>query len=1174
MSDFVHLHVHSHYSLLEALPKVDELVRAAKKMGMTALALTDYGSLYGAIEFYKVAKRAGLKPIIGLEAYVASRSRFEKNHQAQEVYHLILLAENETGYRNLMKLSSMGHLEGFGPNAEGDFVPRLDKDLLEKYHEGIIALSGCLQGEIPQLIYEKRDLDAARRAAVDYGRLFGPEHFYLELQDHPDLPGQIEVNNALIRLAEETNLPLVVSRDVHYLSLEDREAQDVVTCIRTGRTVNDSGRSNFLSVDRSFNSAQDIGSRFRHVASALANTVKIAERCNLELKLGKWNFPPVAIPAGLTSDEVLENEAKAGLARLIEEVTPEIQARFDYELGVIRKKGYAPYFLAVADYVRWSRDNGIIVTTRGSAAGSLISYLIGIITINPLYFKLPFERFLNPHRPSPPDIDVDFADNRRDEVIAYVTQKYGADRVAQVITFGTMMARASVRDVGRALGYSYSFCDQVAKMIPLGSQGFPMTIAKAISITPELFALYNENPQAKRLLDLAQKIEGGARHTSVHAAGVVIAPAPLTDFTPIQRETGGERIITQYEMHSVEEAGLLKMDFLGIRNLSILGDAVKIVQKTRGVSVNLANIPWDDPETYAMLSRGETGGLFQLGGTGMTRYLEELQPSGIFDIMAMVALFRPGPMDSIPEFIRRKHNAKLISYLDPRMEDYLDKSYGVITYQDDVLLTAINIAGYTWEEADKLRKAMGKKIPEEMAAQQEKFISGCLKNGLKIKKANELWELIEPFAAYGFNKAHAASYAVIAYQTAYLKAHFPEEYMAAVLSAEAADLDKVSENVAECKKMGIVVLPPDVNESFELFAVVPRKNEADKPTIRFGLRAIKNVGQHIAEKIIKERKANGPYQGLEDFLSRVQDKDLNKKSLESLIKCGALDRFGERGQFLANIELLTSFTRDSQRESQTNQNSLFDLGGTATMSRLYLKPAGAAKNEEKLAWEKELIGLYISQHPFTAMVKKLGPGFLPLNKIFERHSTDPWILACGLLASAKHIITKKGEFMLFAGLEDETTKVEVVVFPRVYQQYKNLLQPGQLVCFVGKIDEREEGKEKKVIAEKVEVLNDETIPLLKERYKEMLGGERLVHQEAEREVWVQVDSALTPELVEELKKLWQSQPGTDPVFVIAGQNGQKRKIATGFSVCFMPDLKKEMEKLLGERAKVTLQTNS
>ncbi|MCX6779500.1 MAG: DNA polymerase III subunit alpha [Candidatus Magasanikbacteria bacterium] len=1092
---FVHLHVHSHYSLLEGLPKVGDLVYEAKKKGMTAIALTDYGSMYGIIEFFKAAKKKGVKPILGMEAYVALNSRLDKRpHIDEDNYHLVLLAENEIGYRNLMKISTIGHLEGFFN------VPRVDKEVLRNYHEGLIALSGCREGEVSKIIWKTGDIKKAQAAALEYRAIFGPNNFFLELQDHPDLEGQMEINNSLIQISKETNLPLVVTRDVHYLHPEDKEAQNILVCIREGRKVNEGDQSTFLHVDRSFADGQDIATRFSHVPEAIENTVKIAERCNVDLVLGKWHFPTIALPAGKNAEQVLREESYAGLQKLMKEVTPAMQERLDYELGIIGKKGYSPYFLAVADYVKWSRANGIITTTRGSGAGSLVSYCIGITAVNPLYFKLPFERFLNPFRPSPPDIDMDFADNRRDEVIAYVTKHYGEDHVAQIITFGTMAARGSVRDAGRALGFSYTFCDQISKMIPMGVQGFPMTLKKALD--------------------------------SLHAAGVVISPTPLTDFTPLQRETDGDKITTQYEMHAVEDAGVLKMDFLGVRNLSILGDAIKIIEKTRGIKIDLDNIPWDDAITFAMLARGETGGLFQLGGSGMTRYLEELKPSSIFDIMAMVALFRPGPMESIPEFIKRKHNPKLIKYLDPRMKDYLDVSYGVITYQDDVLLTAINIAGYNWEEADKLRKAMGKKIPEEMAAQKVKFL----------------------FAAYGFNKAHAASYAVIAYYTAYLKANFPEEYMAAVLSAEMGDLEEVASLVQECKEMGIVILPPDVNESFERFAVVPRKEAKAKPTIRFGLEAIKNVGAHIAEEIIIERKKAGTYQSLEYFLGRIQDRDLNKKSLESLIKSGALDRFGERGLLLNNIELLTAFNKDAQKEKTNNQAKLFDLANFGA-TKLNLKPSEAVSKADRLGWEKELIGLYISEHPFGEYLKFLGRDFTRISNIFKNQGNTNWVAVCGMIGLAKNIITKKGKQMLFINLEDGTGQVEVVIFPKIYDQFKALLIEGENVFILGKYSDRE--GEKKIIAEKVERLTKDNLGQMKKRFVDYMNkdGEEIME---ENEFLVKITKPLTPETITELKNLFSHHPGEIPVVIAA----QDKRIATSYKVNKTEELQKQVEEVI------------
>ncbi len=1153
---FVHLHTHSHYSLLDGLPKIDELIKAAKKLEMPALALTDYGSMYGAIEFYNACQKAKIKPIIGVEFFVAPQSRFDKTTR-EEPYHLVLLAKDESGYKNLMKLSSLGHLEGWHNNK-----PRIDKELLEKYREGLIVLSGCLAGEIAQLIL-KNGKAAGGQAAKWYQEIFGADNFYLELQDHPELSGQTEVNNALIRLGQELVLPVVVTRDVHYLNLADREAQEVLTCIGRGDKLDNPNRASFRQVDRSFNEAADIGSRFQHVPEALTNTLKIAEACNLELKLGQWNFPVVELPAGQTASQELEKLAEAGLGRAYPGGTPpEVAERLKYELDIIISKGYAPYFLVVADFVNWARQERIMTTTRGSAAGSLVSYLLGITTVNPLAFKLPFERFLNPFRPSPPDIDMDFADNRRDAVIAYVTKKYGADRVAQVITFGTMAARGSVRDVGRALGYSYTFCDQVAKMIPFGTQGFPMTLDQALEINPDLKKLYDSNEQVRRLLDLAKKIEGSARHTSVHAAGVVISPLPLTEFTPVQHETGTEKITTQYDMYSVEEAGLLKMDFLGIRNLSILEEAVKMVEKTRAITVDILNLPLDDASTYKMLARGETGGLFQLNGAGMTRYLVELKPSSIFDIMAMVALFRPGPMETIPEFIRRKHNPKLIKYLDPRMKDYLEMSYGVLTYQEDVLLTAINIAGYSWIEADKLRKAMGKKIPAEMAAQEEKFVSGCLKNGTSQNVAKELWHLIEPFAAYGFGKAHAASYAIVAYQTAYMKAHFPEEYMAAVMSAESGDIAKVAEIVADCRGLGLTVLPPDINESFARFAVVPAP-AGQKAAIRFGLTAVKNVGEHLVEKIIAERKANGSYQSLEDFLSRVQDKDLNKKSLESLIKCGALDRFGERGQLLSNVERLLNFVKERQEARQSNQSSLFgeSAGGAA---RLILEEAPAAAKSEVLAWEKELIGLYISAHPFADLEKALRPEFTELSSLLKAgFPVDSTVAIGGLVTEAKPILTKKGEQMAFVTLEDGTGKIEVVVFPRIFEQYKDLLNTGSLIVLQGRYEARQ--GEKKVIAERVATVNSANVLEIKKSFSSS-GTVSPVQSEATRPVgglFIKINKAPSQELISNLKQLLGSHAGAMPVYLVAAGSAGAKRLSTEFKVTMSPKLKEEIINLLG-----------
>jgi DNA polymerase-3 subunit alpha len=1062
---FTHLHVHSHYSLLDGLPQIKPLVKAAKQRGFRAFALTDNGALYGAIEFYRTCQSEGIKPIIGFQAYVAPRTLHDKDPEKdKEPYTLILLAEDFNGYQNLMRLASIGHLEGFYNSK-----PRLDKQTLQTYAEGIIALSGCIRGEVPQLLKQGK-IDDAKRAAEAYGKIFGEDHFYLELQDHPAIEGQLDVNTKLIELSKDTGIPLVVTRDVHYLKPEDTDAQDILRCISEGWKVGYTDREDFRHVDRSLNTAEDITSRFRHVPEAIENTGKIAERINLEIELDNWHFAPVDLPPGTSVDEFLRDETYRYLGNFYDPITDEIKKRIEYELDIIKTKGYSPYFICVADYVRYAKSHGIVESTRGSAAGSLVSYVLGITTVDPIRFKLPFERFLNPFRPSPPDIDTDFADDRREEMIEYVTKKYGEDKVAQIITFGTMAARASVRDVGRALGLPYGFCDQVAKLIPMGAQGFPMTIDRALKEEPDLKKLYETNEDVKRLLNLAQKVEGCARHTSIHAAGVVISPTPLTDFTPVQRESGGDKITTQYEMKSVEAAGVLKNDFLGIRNLSILGNAVEIVRKTTGDEVDIYNLPLDDAETFEMLARGETMGVFQLGGSGMTRWVKELKPNRIEDIMAMVALYRPGPMESIPEYIRRKYNSELVEYFDPRLEKILEASYGLLVYQDDVMLSAIELAGYDWMEADKFRKAMGKKIPEEMAKQKIKFYQGCRDHGgLKQSVIDDLWHAIEPFAAYGFNKAHAASYGIVAYQTAYMKAHYPVQYMTSVLQAEAGDSDKVAAITHECRRMGIEVLPPDVNESFKNFAMVSKQGESGR--IRFGLTAVKNVGEHICEVIYRERKEHGQYQDLEDFLERVEDKDLNKKSLESLIQAGALDCFGhDRGLLLSNIEHLLFFAKQIREKHLSNQESLF--AGTAIEfdNKVTLKDAPDATLDEKLLWEKNLLGVYVSSHPFAFYSEVMEDALVPLSEVEESKRGD-WVVVGGVVDSAKKKITKKGSVMMFVTLEDESGSQELLVFPKTYEKTKEVWWEGNIVCVVGKTPQ-EEG-DNKVFAENVYELSKE-----------------------------------------------------------------------------------------------------
>ncbi len=1035
-SDFVHLHTHSHYSLLEAIPKIPELVAAAKEDGQEALALTDNGNMYGSIEFYTECKKAGIKPIIGVDFHVAPRSRTQKEYRVDDqLSRLVLLAKNDTGYRNLIELVSFAHLEGYFGR------PRIDRELIEKYRDGLIAILPSYGGEHAHAI---RHGSAARAEEIMwwYKQLFGDDCF-AEITHHPELPEHDAQMKDIVARARSVGIPLAATHDIYYLTEDDALACDLVNKIRTGEVLQ--REETGIHSDFSFRTRAAMQEAFADLPDALAGTSMIAKRCDLELELGRWVFPSFPVPEGSSQDEELRKLTMAGFERRSVPKDADVLKRVEYELGVISKKGYSTYFLVVSDLLRYAKSAGIFTNTRGSAAGSLVSYLAGITTVNPLVYGLPFERFLNPERPSPPDIDMDIADNRRDDLIAYAKQKYGEDHVAQIGTFGTMMARAAVRDVARALGHSYGLGDRIAKLIPFGKQGFPVTIAGALSDTPELAQAFKEDPDAHEILELAQKIEGNARHVGVHAAGVVISPTSVTDFVPIQPDPKGGKIITQYDMHAVEDAGLLKYDFLGLTNLSVLADAVARVKARLGTEVDLDTLPLDDEKTYAMLARGETLGVFQMAGSGMTTYLKDLKPTVIHDLNAMVALYRPGPMAFIPEYIARKQNPRLIKYVDPRLAPILKNSYGIITYQDDVLYIAIDLAGYTWLEADKFRKAMGKKIPEEMAKQKEHFLSGCVEHGMKKDAAQKLWEQIETFAAYGFNKAHAASYGNLAYKTAYMKANFPVDYMAAVLTADAGDVEKISDVVYECKRMDIEVLPPSVQSSFGTFTVTDEKH------IRFGLYSIKNFGTGVADSIIAARKAGGPFQDIADFLARVADKNLNKKSLESLIKSGALDEFGERGTLLANIDLLLQFHRE-HTQAPADQHSLFGAAA-APKAVLQLTPANDAKADEKLTWEKELLGLYVSGHPLD----KHRPKFADPKKTIryaKEHMLGVEIVIAGYIESVRVNATKAGERMGFFKLQDFSDSIELVAFPRAFKELESMLRQGACVAVKGRISDR------------------------------------------------------------------------------------------------------------------------
>ncbi len=1056
MSRFIHLHAHSHYSFLEALPKVDELVAAAKKGGMEAVGLTDAGNMHGAIEFYKAAEDAGIKPILGVDTYVAPRSRFEKDRTLDaKRSRIVLLAKNNEGYKNLLAIVTKSYVEGFFEK------PRVDKELLFAHREGIIAIIPSFAGEVP-LMLGAGDANGAAASLAEYQSIFPKtddgENLFLEITHHPSIEGHEAKMEKIIELSKTSGVPMVAQHDVYYLKPSDRDACEVMRRIQHG------ARGRNEQEDFSFISEKEAIRLFKNTPEAIDASRAIADRCNLSFELGKWIFPNIPMKPGMTHEEELREKTFRGItARGLSE-TPEVLERIEYELGIINTKGFAPYFLAVSDLLTFAKSAGILTTTRGSAAGSLVGYLTGISNVDPLFYKLPFERFLNPERPKAPDIDMDIADNRRDEMIAYAKRKYGDDHVAQIGTFGTLAARAAVRDVARALGHSYSVGDRIAKLIPIGSQGFPMTIDRALQIEKDLKSLYNEDDDAKEVIDLAKQIEGCVRHVGVHAAGVVIAPTPLIEWTALQpdpksTDESNTKLITQYDMYSISDeyggVGLLKFDFLGIKNLSILSDAVDRVRESLGIFVDIETVPIDDPKTFAMLARGETEGLFQLSGSGMTRYLKELKPTTIHDINAMVALYRPGPMDVIPEYIERKQNAKLVKYLDPRMENFLKESYGLLVYQDDLLYCAVQLAGYSWLEVDKFRKAIGKKNVVEMAKQKKQFTEGIVTHGQTAAFADKLWLLFEPFQAYGFNKAHAASYGKVAYQTAFMKANYPVHYMAAVLTADSGDTESISTFVNECERMQIPVLPPDVNESGSDFTVAGEH----KDTIRFGLTTIKNFGEGISQAIIKERNANGPFVSLSDFLCRIESRSLNKKGLEALIKCGALDRFademGGRSVLLTHMETLLAFHRDATT-STPDQNSLF---GAMAKPSLVLPPVpeGQAHHtslKDKLEWEKELLGIYVSGHPLDAHADKVAKASTTIADILVDPKPGKDLILPVLVAEVRPVLTKGGDKMAFVRFEDKTESIEAVIFPKLYKEHPLLVIAGTCLLIKGKVSIR------------------------------------------------------------------------------------------------------------------------
>jgi DNA polymerase-3 subunit alpha len=1158
---FCHLHNHSHYSLLDGLSKIPDMVGRVQELGMDSVALTDHGAMYGTVEFYKAAKKAGVKPIIGVEAYVSRRKHTDKQPRVDaNPYHLVLLAESYEGYLNLIQLTTTAHLEGYY------YKPRVDKELMRKFSKGIICLSACMAGELAEAILEG-NMKKAEKIAREHLDIYGEGNYFLEMQHHPGFKEQQLINKGIRELHEKTGIPMVITRDAHYVNPDDREAHDVLLCVQTGKTITDTDRME-MDGEIALCSADEIAGGFPEDAEAMTNTVRIAQRCNVEITLGEIQLPKFEVPEGHgTEDQYLRELAEEGLKERYPEITPELTERFEFELGVMERMGYAAYFLIVQDFVNWAKDHEILVGPgRGSAAGSLVAYSLRITDLDPIKYGLLFERFLNPDRISMPDIDMDFADDRRGEVIDYVTKKYGADHVAQIITFGTMLSRAAVRDTGRALGYTYAEVDQVAKLIPQGK-----TLASAIDSVPEVRDVYRQDPKVARLLDMARRLEGVVRHSSVHAAGVVISKEPLISYTPVQRAAKGENtLVTQYSMGPIEDLGLLKMDFLGLANLSILGNALDIIEATTGEKVELENLPLDDPKTYELLSKGETTGIFQLESAGMKRYLKELKPSVFDDIIAMNALYRPGPMANIPDFIARKHGKQKVAYTHPLMEEALKETYGVIVYQEQLMQVSKDMAGFTGGEADYLRKAMGKKIPEMMAEARKKFVDGALQKGVSTEIAQKVSDDMEAFAQYAFNKSHAACYAMIGYQTAYLKAHYPSQYLAALLTSDQGDTEKVAFVVDEARRIRIKVLPPSVNESFRDFGVVKESGD-----IRFGLGAIKNVGVGTIAEIIKARKATGEFKSIDDFLKRVDSSHLNRKALESLIKAGALDELAPRIDLLGNIDEMINFASAYHKSASAGQIDIFgELGQEQHSIKFELIPSRAdVSQRERLQWEKDLIGLYISEHPLDHFNGYFGSHTTSIGELtLDMNGKE--ITVGGIIVEAKKILTKSGESMAFVKLEDRTAPVELIVFPRVFKEAAALWEPDKVVVVKGKVSTKDRdghaGTEIKILVDSVKELSEEEAHSMPPKVKRApVISEEEAAGESDHRLTVELPEGCDAQQLKQLREALEGSPGDASVLLRLWQDGQRKEVELQLHVAISDELKSKLNSLTGSKVEIS-----
>ncbi|MCW1930607.1 MAG: DNA polymerase III subunit alpha [Candidatus Kerfeldbacteria bacterium] len=1095
---FVHLHTHSHYSLLDGLPKISELVYAAKEQGMNGIALTDTANMYGAIEFYQEAKKKGLKPIIGSEVYLAPQG-INDHSMKEHPYQLVLLAKNEEGYRNLVELTTIAHTTGF-------FLrPRIDWELLKKHARGLIALSGNSTGHIAKVALT-HGIDAAHQLVQEYAAVFEGE-VYLELMHKPHQPEQEKVNALFRELHAQHNVPVVATHDVRYIRPEDREAQDVLRCIGQKQLLEETQRSTLRNEDYSFVSEEQMRQWFADIPEAVDTTVMIAEKIDLNIELDTIKLPAYPLPDGITPNQELRRLCELGIQKRYGSTVPEgVHTRLDYELSVIEKTGYASYFLIVQDFINWAKNSGVAVGPgRGSAAGSLVSYLTSITDIDPIPYKLLFERFLNPERVSQPDIDTDFSDVHREDVLRYVEEKYGKDHVAQIITFGTMAARAAIRDVGRVLGLSYGFCDRIAKCIPMFT-----TLEDAVKTVPEIQELLTSDPDAERLIAIAKKLEGVARHTSIHACAVVITKDPLTTSVPLQYASADDHtMITQYSMKPIESLGLLKMDFLGLKNLTIIEDTLKLVKKSTGIDIDIEHIPLNDAKTFSLLQRAETVGVFQLESAGMRRYLKQLQPTEIEDIIAMVSLYRPGPMEFIPDYIDGKHGRKKIEYIDNRLEPVLGSTYGIAVYQEQVSEIARQLAGFSYGEADMLRKAVAKKIKSLLDEQGEKLISGMVAHGIEKKIAQHIWEFILPFARYGFNRSHAACYAMIAYRTAYLKAHYPAEFMAALLTADYGDTDRIAIEIQHAKEMGLNILPPHINLSEGMFSVVKKSDNTPCDTVRFGLKAIKNVGNHIVDRIVTERMTNGVYISIEDLLSRVKDRDLNRKSMESMIKVGALDLFFDRSQLLGNLDILLQYAKRAQEEHVSGQFNLFSNLAITKQPKLTLPTLPAVSRNALLGYEKALMGVYFSGHPLEEYEPLLRAAGLSIAQA-KIDRPEEVVTLTGMVKHVKRILTKNGEIMYFLTLEDTTQEIEVILFPKVAKVAGALCVEEALLRAKGSIESGDDTPK---------MLANEIIPFVPEKF----------------ECEIHIPHSTSAEKLTQARALLSQHPGTYGVTVIMGK---------------------------------------